>query len=295
MKKRYLLAAGLLAFAAAGCFKDSKWPDYSITESGLYYKLHTFGDGSRKPLEGEFLVLRMAFRTENDSIFIDTYSSSHDGRIMVPFTRSPFKGSFEEGIAMLGEGDSATFIVSADSLFRKVFKVPMPFFVNEGGMVKVDVKLENILDQEEYARKLQDANALEEDRDIEEHKMLMSYVQEKHLGLSPLDNGMFYVPLKEGTGGMPERGRAVVVSYKGCFLNGKQFDATKENSPLEFIIGQQGQVLRGMELGICLMREGGKAKFILPSQLAYGAAGSSTGIVPPYTSVVYEVELHKVK
>lgn len=295
MKSRYLLAAALLSLTVAGCFTDSKWPEYSITESGLYYKLHKFGDGSRKPLEGEFLVLKMAYRTERDSVFIDTYSSSHDGRITVPFTRAPFLGSFEEGIALLNEGDSATFIVSGDSLFRKVFRVPMPFFVKEGGAVKVDVKLEKILNAAEYAKKVEAEKALAEDRDIEEQKLLMSYVQEQHTGLSPLDNGIYYVPLKEGSGNVPERGKNVVVSYKGYFLNGKMFESTQAGSPFEFTIGQQGQVLKGIELGICLMKEGGKAKFILPSQLAYGAPGSSTGIVPPYTSLVYEVELHKVK
>lgn len=295
MKLSHFLAPVLLAIAVAGCFNENKWPGYSVTASGLHYKLHKFGDGSRMPLEGEFLVLRMAYRTEKDSVFIDTYSSSHDGRITVPFTRAPFLGSFEEGIAMLHEGDSATFIVSADSLFRKVFRVPMPFFVREGDMVKVDVKLEKILSEKEYIQQQEKASAAEEDRDMEEQKLLMSYVQEHHHGLAPLDNGIYYIPLKEGEGAIAERGKTVIISYKGSFLNGKQFDATSGKSPLEFTVGEQGQVIKGLERGICLMREGGKAKFILPSQLAYGATGSSTGIVPPYTSVVYEVELHKVK
>jgi FKBP-type peptidyl-prolyl cis-trans isomerase len=39
------------------------------------------------------------------------------------------------------------------------------------------------------------------------------------------------------------------------------------------------------------MNEGAKAKFIIPSHLAYGEDGSSTGIIPPYTTVIYEIEL----
>jgi peptidylprolyl isomerase len=42
------------------------------------------------------------------------------------------------------------------------------------------------------------------------------------------------------------------------------------------------------------MNEGEKAKFIIPSQLTYGKKGSSTGIVPPYTTVIYEIELVKL-
>lgn len=277
----------------AGCFRDNPFPGFSETDSGLFYKLHSFGEGARHPQDGHFLVLRMAYRTEKDSVFIDTYSSSRDGRITVPFTKAPFRGGLEEGIAMLNEGDSATFIVNADSLFRKVFHVPLPYFLREGGFVKVDVKLEKILDAVEYATKQEEDKAALEDLDIEEHKVLVRYVEEHHAGVEPLENGIYYIPEKAGTGAAAESGKDVVVTYRGSFLNGRMFDTTAV--PMEFVIGEQGQVIKGLESGICLMKEGGKAKFILPSQLAFGAAGSSTGIVPPYTSVIYEVELLKVK
>jgi len=59
-------------------------------------------------------------------------------------------------------------------------------------------------------------------------------------------------------------------------------------------VGDTAQVITGLEIGIKKMREGGKAKIIIPSQLAFGENGSSTGIVPPYTSVIYEVTMLKV-
>jgi FKBP-type peptidyl-prolyl cis-trans isomerase len=53
------------------------------------------------------------------------------------------------------------------------------------------------------------------------------------------------------------------------------------------------QVIGGLEEAIGRMREGEKALIILPSELAWGEKGSSTGIIPPFTSVIYELELLK--
>ena len=63
------------------------------------------------------------------------------------------------------------------------------------------------------------------------------------------------------------------------------------SEPLVLKIGDPGQIIKGMDIGLRLMKEGGKAKIIIPSQLGFGDKGSSTGIVPPYTSLIYDVEL----
>jgi FKBP-type peptidyl-prolyl cis-trans isomerase FkpA len=87
-----------------------------------------------------------------------------------------------------------------------------------------------------------------------------------------------------------------VVHYEGRFLNGKFFDSTRQrNDPFQFVYGQQWQVVKGMEEAIGMMHEGEKALFIMPSGLAFGQTGSSTGIVPPFTSLIFEVELLLVK
>ena len=65
--------------------------------------------------------------------------------------------------------------------------------------------------------------------------------------------------------------------------------------PYQFRCGDTAQTIEGLEIALKMMRVGEKAKIIIPSQLAFGNNGSSTGIVPPYTTVVYEVTLLKVK
>ena len=72
-------------------------------------------------------------------------------------------------------------------------------------------------------------------------------------------------------------------------------DSNYENQPFEYVIGAEEQLIEGLENGVKKMREGEKAKFIIPSHLAFGSSGSSTGLVPPFTTVIYEVELLKVQ
>ncbi len=77
------------------------------------------------------------------------------------------------------------------------------------------------------------------------------------------------------------------------FLDGEKFDSSYDRGePFEFTLGA-GQVIKGWDEGISYMKEGGKATLIMPSSLAYGAYGA--GIIPPYTSLIFEVELIDVK
>ena len=292
---RYLCASGLLLLALTACFKKSKYKGYSQNANGLFYKLQMIGEGKVKPATGDYLQLVISYKTEKDSVFLETSSANETGMVILPFQHSSFKGSFEEGLLTMSEGDSASFLVNADSLFIKFFKTPVPLFLAADSLVKMEVKLHKILNKEQYAEELRKFCQLIEDRDIEEQRKLKNYLDTNKTRFSTLKNGMYYIPIRQGTGSCATRGDVLKINYKGCFLNGKQFESTYDRGqPLEFTLGEQGQVIKGMESAISLMNEGEKAKFIIPSQLAYGETGSSTGIIPPYTTLVYEIELVKL-
>lgn len=253
------------------------------------------GDGKRKPVVGDFLQLVITYKTEKDSVFLESKSYNETGMVILPFKHSSFKGSFEEGLMTMNEGDSVSFIVNSDSLFMKFFKTPVPYFLAKDSVVKMEVKLHKILNQKEYEAELVRFGQLVEDRDIEEQRKLQAYLDTNKTKYSVLKNGMYYIQLKQGKGTCACNGDVLKINYKGYFLDGRQFESTYDRGqPLEFTFGEQGQVIKGLEKAISLMNEGEKAKFIIPSQLAYGGEGSSTGIVPPYTTVIYEIELVKL-
>ena len=63
----------------------------------------------------------------------------------------------------------------------------------------------------------------------------------------------------------------------------------KRNQPFEFKVGE-GQVIPGWDEGIMLLNKGDKARFIIPSNLAYGSSGAG-GVIPPNATLIFEVEL----
>ncbi len=104
-------------------------------------------------------------------------------------------------------------------------------------------------------------------------------------------SGLRYVVEKEGTGKSPVATDQVTVHYTGYLLNGTKFDSSVDRGePATFPLNQ---VIKGWTEGLQLMKEGGKTKFIIPSELGYGANGAG-GVIPPNAWLVFDVELIKV-
>jgi peptidylprolyl isomerase len=106
-------------------------------------------------------------------------------------------------------------------------------------------------------------------------------------------SGLKYVDLVVGKGPLPKDGDAVVVDYTGRFTSGKIFDSSVGKKPFEFALGR-GQVIKGWDEGVASMHVGGKRKLIIPPDLAYGQKGYP-GAIPPNSTLVFQVELLKIK
>ena len=101
------------------------------------------------------------------------------------------------------------------------------------------------------------------------------------------------IDLKEGDGLVANSGDAVVVHYVGTLENGKQFDSSVDRGvPFEFQLGV-GQVISGWDQGVVGMKVGGKRKLIIPPELAYG--DRDLGVIPPNSTLIFQVELLQVK
>ena len=115
-------------------------------------------------------------------------------------------------------------------------------------------------------------------------------IQEISKGYLETDSGLRYTILSKGDGVSPNKGDMVKVHYKGQLLDKTVFDSSyKRNEPIEFKVGI-GQVIPGWDEGILLLNKGDKARFVIPSQLAYGESGAG-GVIPPNATLIFEVEL----
>ena len=109
-------------------------------------------------------------------------------------------------------------------------------------------------------------------------------------GFQLTESGLRYQIIKQGSGQQAAAGQMVSVHYKGQLLDGTVFDSSyKRQHPIDFVLGQS-QVIPGWDEGVSLLKVGDKARFVIPSNLAYGSKGAG-GVIPPDAALIFDVEL----
>ncbi|MCF8321407.1 MAG: peptidylprolyl isomerase [Flavobacterium sp.] len=113
-------------------------------------------------------------------------------------------------------------------------------------------------------------------------------------GFDKTESGLRYKMIQKGNGKKAENGKTVSVHYTGQLEDGKVFDSSyPRKKPIEFPLGM-GNVIEGWDEGIALLQVGDKARFVIPSDLAYGTRGAG-GVIPPNATLIFDVELMDVK
>lgn len=111
-------------------------------------------------------------------------------------------------------------------------------------------------------------------------------------GVVTLPSGLQYQVIKEGNGKKPSAKDTVRCHYEGFLIDGTVFDSSvQRGEPAEF--GLQ-QVIAGWTEGLQLMQEGAKYRFFIPYILGYGEGGAGASI-PPFATLIFDVELLEVK
>ena len=110
-------------------------------------------------------------------------------------------------------------------------------------------------------------------------------------GVITTKSGLQYEVLVEGNGKKPKATDQVRCHYEGTLIDGTVFDSSyKRNEPAVFGLNQ---VIAGWTEGVQLMSEGAKYRFYIPYLLAYGEGGAG-GMIPPYATLIFDVELIEV-
>ncbi len=124
-------------------------------------------------------------------------------------------------------------------------------------------------------------------RNLDEGKKFLEE-NKKREGVVELDGGLQYLELKKGEGDSPKIDSDVTVHYVGTHISGAVFDSSKRHGgPATFNLAR---VIPGFSGAISKMKKGSKWQVFIPSELAYGPAGSPPSINPNET-LVFEIEL----
>ena len=290
------LAIAAIGFASCnGGFKKG--------DAGLLYNIHT-SKGGVHIKEGDFVSLNMVVKTDGDSILVNSYEAGRP--IIMPMPKPQSKGDVYAGIEMLGEGDSATFKVATDSIFKGGQQRPPnikgKFLIFQVNINKVIAK--GALTEQVFRGRVTDyLKTLTDVMKNQEPGKIKKYIADHNLKTTKTASGLNYVITTPGTGPVPAVGDTAVVNYTGRLPSGKIFEtsvkeiAIKEKQPMEpgrqyapirIPVGQ-GKVIPGWDEGLQLMNKGSKIVLVIPSDIAYKEQG--VGPIGPYTPIVFEMEM----
>lgn len=311
LTKALIIAAFPATLLITSC-SNSPYDGYDTSESGVYFKFYNQDENGVKPKEGDVVKLVMSYRNGKDSILFDSKKVSRepDGTIEFPLGASTFKGSFEEALAMMSVGDSASFKISADSVYLKTFMVQeLPPYVEKGSMLTFEAKLMKVTSKDdamkEQQKRVEEQKAAMAKYTQEENAIIAKYVEENKIKVAPNESGLYYIEKTKGKGAKPTQGATAKVKYTGMLLDGTVFDTSDEAvakkanifderrpyEPIEFPVGV-GQVIAGWDEALMMMNVGSKAQLIIPSTIGYGPQGM--GPIPPFATLLFDVELVSV-
>ncbi|MBX2951658.1 MAG: FKBP-type peptidyl-prolyl cis-trans isomerase [Leadbetterella sp.] len=251
----------------------------TTTEDGDRLQIHEKGKSGKTAKDGDVINFDLVIKTAKDSVIKSSYQ---DGTpFTVPIQKGFFKGSFENALYHIGEGDSTTVLVSADTLF-KMMGQPVPPEIGTGTDLSFIVKMHKIQSMEEYKKEA-------DERKANEPKIIQEYVAKNMKGAQKTSEGeIYYVQTAPGSGDLIKDGDEVKVKYVGKFIDGLEFDSSKGDETLNVVVGSH-RVIPGWEIALKTMKKGGKSTVIIPSPMGYGEQGA--GPIKPNSPLVFDLEV----
>lgn len=253
---------GIFAVVLSNCAPP---PEYQTTPQGNKWKLVSFGSQQKKLNTAEVIYI--------DAVIMDKSRKDSIG-VFVHKPFRPYEDDLWEIISNHYVGDKIEYISTTHDFLREQYHA-------EDTLVYI-----LYFDRMRTAAQLNDLK-------FKELEMLDELIRSDSIQTGYTEyNGIYFRSLHKTDTTAVLLGREVVLAYRGHTISGKVFDDSQRmEGPLKFIMGNENQVIEGIEIALGKMHRKEKMRVIIPSWLAFGARGSAGGHVPPYTTVVYELEV----
>jgi len=292
LRKGLVFASAIAAIVSlmSSCNNDG----WKTSDSGLKYQFLKNEEGDSVKV-GDVIQMHVKYATSKDSVLFNSFTSPQPVTMEVP--PSQFKGSFEEALLMTSVGDSASFMISADSIFRTAYGATRPSFIDSGSYLTFTVKILKKEKKADFEARMEKEKAERSIKQIAiDEELIAKYISEKSLKPTKTEKGVYVHISKVGMGVIPVVGDTVSVQYTGRTLDGKVFDSSRKEdggmgSAFDFVLGVT-PIIQGWQEGIAKMKQGTKATLVIPSALAYGE--QATPRFGANSVLAFDVELVKV-
>jgi FKBP-type peptidyl-prolyl cis-trans isomerase len=273
--------------------------DFRTLPNGLKFKAIQSSKGTL-PVDGDQLKVRFSYylvrQDKPDSLIFSSAKNGNNVPVGVGCAKPTYQGDLMEGLAMMEQGDSAHFLMRADSfLLKSAGMRSLPEYIKESDQILFCSRMVELIPKamfEELRRKETEKQEAEMSaKSAAEKGNRDEYLKKNNITQSPTTSGLIVVMNQEGSGEKPQNGQKVTVHYTGYLTDGTKFDSSVDRGePFSFSLGL-GQVIKGWDEGIALLKPGAKAKLIIPSSIAYGSR--NMGSIPPFSTLIFDVELIK--
>jgi len=259
---------------------SQKAGDFKVSPNGLRYKLYKSGKDTTKPGLGDWVSILMRYSTiikGKDTLLFDSKTQLKGAPVRFQLPPSDFRGDLYEGLGMLSAGDSALFVINADSLFLRTFRMEKrPDVIDKNADVFFYVYLLSFDNPEKLINN--------------ELTALQKFISDNKIAETPTASGIYIINSQKGEGIKMDTGCMVKLQMKVSLIDGKQlFSSYDRPEPLKFTCGNKFDT-PGLEEALMKMKKGEKSRVIVPSKMGFGEKGKGV-VIPPYTTIVYDVEI----
>lgn len=272
-----------------------KFDGYSEKPSGLFFKLETLEDGGKRIQKNNYLQFKYSFKNHKGE-------ELDASRILLKVNDVYASGGLLEALSLVNEKEVASAIFPVSKLRDELDGAFTLGVLNDTALLFAQIQIDSVYTEKEFLSAREKFVEWVNVADTKDFDVLREEVAiddfERENGFKTIKTitGLRYFFIRRGQGEEAGYGKRVALKYTGRFLNGEIFNSTDglEDGTQSFYIGQELQVIKGIEEALLFMREGDAIILFVPSWIGFGVDGSSTGIVPPHTPVMFEVELNKV-
>jgi hypothetical protein len=254
---------------------------FSETSTGLKYQIHSIGDVADVLNDSDVCNIEIKVFSLSDSVL---YTSNKSITILYQTKKD---SGLMEWMGLLAINDSSTAIISSKNIHRYFPKLTG---LNSEVKMSIVIKISEPYAQWIFYKKYPELRVkdLELEEQVQLDRLLSSYKSDSIRYVS----GIFLVSQVKGSGRYPKLNDEVVLHSNGKTISGKLIESTAHRKEaFSYIIGQKDQVISGFDIAVRQMRKGERCQVIIPSHLAYGKRGSSTRIVKPYETLIFEIEI----
>lgn len=282
--------SGIILVILIGCILMgcSPFKGYDKADSGLFYKFYTNVDGE-KPIVGQIVTIKMQY-SALDSVYFDYRNFTEPLNLVI--NPPDFNGDLNHALMMMSPGDSASFIIKADSFFIKTLKHNrLPKGINQESVITFHVKMDRIVSKEERDKEVEAwKNQLKEN----EYGFIREYIQSTGKAFDSLPSGIYFHETITGDQQPPRKNDKVTLYFSITTIHGKVlYNSWEKNKPYVIKFGNTFDT-EGINLALNIMKEGSRADVIVPSHLAFGAEGRGE-FVPPFTPLIYDVLISDIE